>query len=189
MPLVRRCLGAVAIGYPLGNTLVTAHLKFTTHPGPLVVNRTQHGVSVQGCAPAIIEPRHAMSAPLVYLNKSIGHASVGNQDNFQTATAGRTVCTGRLAARRSGCIDYFLLRALGSMKFADAFIADPNGHMIELVWVTIRHLERFGYNERSFDASVNNIKFDGALFIFGTKIKRVVSTPAHPYTVSILPGR
>jgi hypothetical protein len=87
---------------PLGNTLITSHIKVTARPCPPGINRTAHVVAVQSRTPAVIKSRHAPAAPPVYLDEPVGHAGIGNKHHLQTATTGFTACTAYLGIRQ-GC--------------------------------------------------------------------------------------
>jgi hypothetical protein len=62
-----------------GKTLVFTHRQFTANPWPLLVNQTEHGVSVKRRTPAIIQPHHAHPAPLIHLAITIGYSGIGDQ--------------------------------------------------------------------------------------------------------------
>jgi len=83
----------------LGKALVPAHGKRATDPGPLLVDGAHHGVPIQGGTPSIVQPRHGLSTPLIRLDKPFGHPGVGNEHDFQPATAGLAVATGHRALR------------------------------------------------------------------------------------------
>jgi len=107
---------------PLGNTLVSSHIKVTANPWPPGVNRTKHAVSIQGRTPAIIEPRHAARAPLICFNKVIGHTGIGDERHFQTATARLTACAGHFGIRP--CVASTIINCLSPVIWVPADITE-----------------------------------------------------------------
>lgn len=72
----------------LPNTIAVPHLIVTANHRPSLVYRAQHGVPVQGCAPAIVETRHDPSIPLVLFRQFGRNVVVTHQHHLQPAAAG-----------------------------------------------------------------------------------------------------
>jgi hypothetical protein len=92
----------------LGKTITIAHLELTAYQWTILVNRTHHGISVQGGAPTIIQSRHGLSPPSVDFGKSIWHAGIGNEQNLQPAAAGLATGTGHRGLRWARIFVFFM---------------------------------------------------------------------------------
>lgn len=77
----------------LSNAIGRAHFVFTAYQWPLLVDHAHQCVSIQRSAPAIVQPCHGLSAPLIDFDIVCGHAGIGEQHDFQPATAGFAAVT------------------------------------------------------------------------------------------------
>ena len=62
--------------------------KLAAHPRPACINSAQHGSSVHGGTPAVIETPHHLPAPLVPRNEFSRRVIVVHQDDLQFAATG-----------------------------------------------------------------------------------------------------
>jgi hypothetical protein len=72
---------------PLFQTVTVARLVVATDRGSAFVYRAQHGVAVQGYAPAIIETRHHPATPAILLRQFNRDVVLTHQHHFQPAAA------------------------------------------------------------------------------------------------------
>jgi hypothetical protein len=88
------------MGGALVKTLVITRRKFPANPGSHFINRTLHGLAVNGRTPAIGQLRHELHPRLISFDQMLGDAGLGNEHNLQPAAAGLTVGTGYLGVRQ-----------------------------------------------------------------------------------------
>lgn len=81
--------------------LVTSHLEVAANCRSALVYRAPKRIAIQCRAPAVIEARHDASTPGVDIDEMLGHAGVGDQEHFKTATAGMAVAARNPSVVRS----------------------------------------------------------------------------------------
>ena len=82
-----------------GDAFRCAHFELPANQRTFFVDGAHHAVPIQRGAPAVIQPQHDFPTPIVGIDKTLGHACVGDQHDFKLAAAGRA---GRAGDRRFG---------------------------------------------------------------------------------------
>lgn len=84
----------------LGQAFVTTHLKFAADQRALVIDSAKHGMSIQSCAPSIVQPIHSHSTPTIHGNVFLGNTRVRDKHHLQTTTVRFAGCTSDVSARQ-----------------------------------------------------------------------------------------
>lgn len=66
-------------------TIRTAHLVIATDLRPHFVDRATHGVPIQSCTPAVVQPPHHLPAPIAPVGQVLGHIRIVDQDHLLSA--------------------------------------------------------------------------------------------------------
>jgi len=72
---------------PFPDAVAVTRLIVLADHRPALVNRAQHGVPVQGCAPAVVQTRHDPATPPVPFRQFVRNVIVTHQHHLQAAAA------------------------------------------------------------------------------------------------------